>query len=1133
MKLLKLNIHNIASITDAEIDFESQPLVSSEVFLITGKTGSGKSTILDAISLAIFGTTPRFKNTQMEGKSPEDEKISVNSPSQLIRRGAGEAWVKLKFLGNNGLHYEAEWSVARARRKESGKIQSKKWSLRIEEKNKTLNNDKEIFTEINNAIGLDFNQFCRTTMLAQGEFTKFLNSKDDEKSAILEKITGINVYSKIGAKVFEITNTKKNDYLQANERVNQVEILSDEQIKGIEEQKEQLNNESIKQVNMRNALNEKKKWLEDLNTKDNEATQAQKNLDEAKQTVQSNEFKQQETLVNDWSATAEARAWLKEKEAAAHARKKFEQDMMNHYTMFKSYMEGLLYLEYDISQQDTTLKENLNKVASQDDKKVIYTGWQAINERLNNLQACNERIDDENKALAKATARLNGDLKKAKEIAEKEFNNKIETLKSTQEEHTKLENELEACHIGDLRKRQAEINNNLHNIETAKLVLENRDKAQQQVDNKVEAIKNLEEIINKLKDDLNRLMQVKKEAVIIRDAKLSIHDKLRESVEQWAKNMRSKLKVGDKCPVCRQVIESEIPHEEEISSIFTQADNDLKEAEKALEKASDDINMCEANIKAKGEMKTKVEHELKTAKSDLAAQEKNLLEACNKCDIEELNEAISQRLGEIEKDFNKEKNEVKTYLDKAEEIEKKVKASQKELDKARQEHETAKDKLNKTDAAITKCKNDIDMSNRVINDNKSQINNLSESISKPLANTEWQHNWKTETKEFAIELEQSATAYNTLVDNCQNLQNQLKQIQNEYDNVKDTLNAIVAIMPEWSDVTPTVPLEIRNLLAESNKLRSQVAVTQQQITSSSEKEKELSKLIEEFVGHNPLFSVERISELMTFDQRVITDIERELQGIKNKVIACETAVKLKNSELETHRNNKPALDENDTAESHAAQIENINGIISDISQKVGALNQQINTDSLNKKRLGELIAERDRLNAVYEQWEQLNKLIGDKTGKKFRTIALSYILDNLIHSANYYMRTLTDRYTLKIQPGSSVINVVDAYQGCILRAASTISGGESFLVSLALALALSDIAQQLQVDMLFIDEGFGTLSGEPLQNAINTLRTLHNKTGRQVGIISHIEELKEKIPVQIRVNQEGNSSSSTVEVVSL
>ena len=158
-------------------------------------------------------------------------------------------------------------------------------------------------------------------------------------------------------------------------------------------------------------------------------------------------------------------------------------------------------------------------------------------------------------------------------------------------------------------------------------------------------------------------------------------------------------------------------------------------------------------------------------------------------------------------------------------------------------------------------------------------------------------------------------------------------------------------------------------------------------------------------------------------------------------------------------------------------------------------------------------------------------MIGNSTGSQFRKIAQSYILTNLIHSANNYMKSLTDRYMLKVSPGTFVISLVDAYQGFVSRAASTISGGESFLVSLSLALALSDIGQQWQVDTLFIDEGFGTLSGEPLQKAIDTLRSLHSKSGRHVGIISHVEELQERIPVQIQVLQEGNNSSSKVRIV--
>ncbi|MCM1199535.1 MAG: hypothetical protein NC308_11665, partial [Clostridium sp.] len=207
--------------------------------------------------------------------------------------------------------------------------------------------------------------------------------------------------------------------------------------------------------------------------------------------------------------------------------------------------------------------------------------------------------------------------------------------------------------------------------------------------------------------------------------------------------------------------------------------------------------------------------------------------------------------------------------------------------------------------------------------------------------------------------------------------------------------------------------------------------------------------------------------------------------------------------------------------------------MSDIQERKGAVSQELRTDAENKARLNALLADIEAKKADYLRWSRINGMIGDASGSKFRKIAQSYVLTRLIHSANSYMKTLTDRYVLHVEPGTFVISIEDAYQGFARRAASTISGGESFLVSLSLALALSDIGQRLAVDTLFIDEGFGTLSGEALQNAVNTLRSLHTRSGRHVGIISHIEELQERIPVQIKVEQESHNSCSNIRVVTV
>ncbi len=1135
MKILKLNIHNIASIEDAEINFEEQPLAQSEVFLIAGKTGSGKSTILDAICLALFDNTPRLNNTNIEGKDPNDKDISTSSQLQLLRRNTAEGWVKLWFLGSNGKHYESFWTVARAYKKVTGSLnlRSRKWFLTIVEDNKQLNKIDEIKEEISKAIGLDFSQFCRTTMLAQGEFTKFLNSKDDDKCAILEKITGIDIYSKIGAKVFEITKTKKDDYDKALDRVNQMEILSDEKIAEIQSNISKLNAENAELVKRQKEVNDKKTWLEDLTKKTTEAATASTQLSEAQEKVQSDEFKQQESLVNDWNATIEARSWLKDRNTQAQTLKTLEEEMRHHLDTFATYKQGERAMSQNIDRCRDTLSQQQAMIDEQSDKKNIFDQQLAINEKLNTLHNCNQAIARENEAIDRANAMLSGKLKTAKEKAEREHKAKDDVHKTLHDSHASLVKELEECHIAQLRNRANEVNDTLHNIETAKLVLENRDTGRQQVEQKRDALNDIDEIINDLRAKLEKFKQAKQEATIALNSKRETYDKLRESVEQWAKDIRSKLKIGDKCPVCQREITHALPHEDEINSVFIAADNDLKQAQDALNEATNNYNHCDANIKAQERQKAQVLKELNTAKTYLENQEKQLVKACAQCGITTLNDNILQLLEDKKQKFDAENAELQTKLAHAEDLERKAGTALQDRDNARKELDKAKQDLDKASEAITKCTNDIDKSRRVISENDKQVKDLSENISSMLGDTTWQHNWKTETQEFALELEKLATDYKSLVEKHKNLQITLNNLKQEHENVKESLNAIVGLVPSFKEAQDLPAREIANLLSKAGTLRSQVAATQQQIDSTTNTHKELGDNLAQFVEQHPSYTTERLTQLAVHSQQDIAQLQQQLQRDKDRVVACEAAVKLKKNELETHRNNMPELDVNDTIESLTAKLNEINGEIHELGEKVGGLNFLLKNDATNKEKQHELIVESDRRKGIYQQWERLNNLIGDRTGKNFRTIALSYILENLIQSANYYMHTLSDRYTLNIQPGSAVINVVDAYQGYALRATSTISGGESFLVSLALALALSDIAQQLRVDMLFIDEGFGSLSGEPLQKAINTLRTLHNATGRQVGIISHIEELKERIPVQIQVNQEGNSSSSTVKVVSL
>ncbi|MBO4803509.1 MAG: exonuclease SbcC, partial [Muribaculaceae bacterium] len=160
-----------------------------------------------------------------------------------------------------------------------------------------------------------------------------------------------------------------------------------------------------------------------------------------------------------------------------------------------------------------------------------------------------------------------------------------------------------------------------------------------------------------------------------------------------------------------------------------------------------------------------------------------------------------------------------------------------------------------------------------------------------------------------------------------------------------------------------------------------------------------------------------------------------------------------------------------------------------------------------------------------KQWEQFNTMLGSSDGTKFRRIAQSYILGDLLEGANGYLRQFNNRYELEAYPGSLIILVRDLIQGD-LTSVNTLSGGESFMVSLALALALSNMTGRVfSVDTIFIDEGFGSLSPNYLDNVMETLNRLYDIGGRRVGIISHVEMLKERVPTQIQVYRDPDNNT--------
>ena len=356
--------------------------------------------------------------------------------------------------------------------------------------------------------------------------------------------------------------------------------------------------------------------------------------------------------------------------------------------------------------------------------------------------------------------------------------------------------------------------------------------------------------------------------------------------------------------------------------------------------------------------------------------------------------------------------------------------------------------------------------------------------------------------------------------------------------VSATVTSVLGILTEIENLAPAwkaleaLPAEEHSRIEEAARgLKDRLLVERHNENTARESAKKAASAVDAFLEGNKGYDRDALSKLSAVPQAEIDGHEAHLQKLGDALVAAKATVETLNVQVATHATQKPQFEEGETLERLKEKETECDNEVLKYNSEATILEQDLKQDDVNASKVGTLAAKAESCREVWVKWNRLNDLLGDATGKRFRKIAQSYVLGSLVTAANRYMRELTDRYALKVVPGTFIISVEDAYQGYASRPASTISGGESFLVSLSLALALSDIGDTLSVDTLFIDEGFGTLSGAPLQNAVNTLKSLRTKAGRHVGIISHIEELQEKIPVRIQVEKSERTSSSTVRVV--
>ncbi|EYD87400.1 nuclease sbcCD subunit C [Escherichia coli 1-176-05_S3_C2] len=354
----------------------------------------------------------------------------------------------------------------------------------------------------------------------------------------------------------------------------------------------------------------------------------------------------------------------------------------------------------------------------------------------------------------------------------------------------------------------------------------------------------------------------------------------------------------------------------------------------------------------------------------------------------------------------------------------------------------------------------------------------------------------------------------------QQRQNELTELQNRIQQ----LTPILDTLPQ-NDELPhseaTVTLENwRQVHEQCLALQSQRQTLQQQEVLAAQG---LQKAQTQFdtALQASVFDDQQAFLAALMDEQTLTQLEQLKQNLENQRRQAQTLATQTAETLAQHQQHRPdELALTVTVEQIQQELAQTNQKLRANTTSQGEIRQQLKQDADNRQQQQTLMQQIAQTTQQVEDWGYLNSLIGSKEGDKFRKFAQGLTLDNLVHLANQQLTRLHGRYLLQRKASEALeVEVVDTWQADAVRDTRTLSGGESFLVSLALALALSDlVSHKTRIDSLFLDEGFGTLDSETLDTALDALDAL-NASGKTIGVISHVEAMKERIPVQIKVKK--------------
>ena len=351
---------------------------------------------------------------------------------------------------------------------------------------------------------------------------------------------------------------------------------------------------------------------------------------------------------------------------------------------------------------------------------------------------------------------------------------------------------------------------------------------------------------------------------------------------------------------------------------------------------------------------------------------------------------------------------------------------------------------------------------------------------------------------------------------CAQQERELEQVR-EYERKASALYA-------WPAATKGKACE--RLLDKWMTLTDKCAVLSQKQRDTAEGIVQRDGQLQAFHAQHPDIALEVLAQLADTPADAIAKEREALATLRQKVQNTEGRLQQAIEKLEQHQLAKPEMAEGEVLATIEQQIVENEHDKTGKQQLIGQIQQILQQDANNKQKYANTLKKLDELQRQVRQWERLNNVFGDSNGKVFRRIAQSFILQRLLDQTNYFLSMLSDRYELTGAGRELMILVKDKYLGDAPRPVEMVSGGESFIISIALALGLSNLAMQgFSSDFLFIDEGISQLDSGLCDTVTSTLQQLHHIVHCNIGIISHLDVLADKIPTKIEVRPVSHGTS--------